>query len=399
MSNMLDALALMSGQSFAELPWCDMDSLFLACMVYNEPGDNAMTDEGTILWKLGLDAKPDSDDLHAFDRERARLLQLMGRSRRYGGARLCRYVRITDNSIPIQFAAAVLRTDGGPTVISYRGTDNSITGWRENLYLSFESPVPAQAEACRYLAAVAEAVPGPLVLTGHSKGGNLAVYAATHADPAVQARIMGVWSFDGPGLDDDSVASQGYADMLDRMHSFMPQGSVVGLLMTYQEKHMLVRSDALGIQQHDCFTWHTDGLSFVPADRVTIPGQMVDRTLHAFLKQCTPDQRRICIQAVFDLVDATNTSTVSGFKADFVKLLPGMIQSARGLDEQTVDALKTVAGHLMQTGIASAIGIARTESTQRTEDLAQRVDELRADMAQKADVLRGEMAQRADVLR
>ena len=121
----------------------------------------------------------------------------------------------------MQFAAVTAELPGGVHYVIFRGTDNTIVGWREDFNMAFERPIPAQLAAVRYLNETAAALPGPLVLGGHSKGGNLAVYAASHADAAVQARIRAVYSFDGPGLDDATMAFDGYAAIARRIRSFM----------------------------------------------------------------------------------------------------------------------------------------------------------------------------------
>ena len=410
MAHLLDALSLMKDRSFTELPWCDMDSLFMACLIYNRPGDRACTEEGITLRAFAEAMCPDGDYDHAFDRDREILLQRMGRSRRYGEARLCRYVDITDPARPIQFAAAVLRTPDGPSCVAFRGTDNTITGWREDLYMSFESPVPAQTEACRYLEAAALGEQVPIVVTGHSKGGNLSVYAAAHVSLQAQSYLQGVWSFDGPGLDDESVASQGYHDILDRVWSFMPQGSIVGLMMAYQDRHTIVQSDATGVMQHDPFSWQTDGLSFVGAERTTLPSQMMDRTLHSFLRSCTPEQRRVCVDAIFDMLEATHAGTMSAMKADKLHTAISLMRSARGLDAETVRVLMSVANTLVQSGTSSTLDVMQQTGTETVRQEAaelvqsaysgavQKTEQLRDEALQKAEELREEAAQKAEEL-
>ena len=176
--------------------------------------------------------------------------------------------------------------------------------------MSFENAVPGQLAAVAYLRLAAAAIPGPLVLCGHSKGGNLAFYAAVSAEE-LRDRLIGAWSFDGPGLDDEMVASAAYIDIEPRLHTVLPQGSVIGVLKTQQEAHRLVLSTARGIRQHDVFSWQTEGADLVNADKSSVSSRLTDKTMEAFLKECTPEQRHICVDAIFDILDATEAGTIT----------------------------------------------------------------------------------------
>ena len=129
----------------------------------------------------------------------------------------------------------------------YKRQDNTLVGWREDFHMSFETPVPAQVEALAYLRRQAERTERPLRVAGHSKGGNLAAYAAAHLPPEIQRRILSVCSFDGPGLDEDTMNSPGYERIRPVLHSVLPQSSIVGLLMHYHPDYLVVRLSLIHI--------------------------------------------------------------------------------------------------------------------------------------------------------
>lgn len=168
--------------------------------------------------------------------------------------------------------------------------------------MSFESPVPGQQAAAFYLKSVADQIDGPILLTGHSKGGNLAFYAMTTAGDSLRQRIIGAWNFDGPGLDEKLVDTEAYREVEPRLHSIIPQGSIIGVMMRQQDRCSLVTSTARGLRQHDVFSWVTQGEQLLPADRSSVSSRLTDRTVSTFLKECQPSQRRIFVDALFDLL-------------------------------------------------------------------------------------------------
>lgn len=137
-----------------------------------------------------------------------------------------------DGEEQTQFAAVTYLLPSGALVVAYRGTDDSLVGWKEDFNMAFQYPVPAQATAADYLARVAALWKDvPIVLTGHSKGGNLAVYAAMNASDEVKDRVERIYSLDGPGFPESVVNSFEYASVSDRIVKIVPDSSVVGMVL------------------------------------------------------------------------------------------------------------------------------------------------------------------------
>ena len=88
--------------------------------------------------------------------------------------------------------------------------------------MSFLSPVPSQKDAVRYIDTTVQRSEGKLILGGHSKGGNLAVYASVFARPSVKKRIITVYNNDGPGIDSDFVKPPDYLAILPKIKSIVP---------------------------------------------------------------------------------------------------------------------------------------------------------------------------------
>lgn len=184
-------------------------------------------------------------------------LFLMAASPRYRDLLIYDHVAAFDEVLDMQFAATTFVCPGQFVYVGFRGTDTTLTGWREDFNMAYMVPVPAQDVAARYLAAVAAdaRVPGPIILGGHSKGGNLAEYAALTAAPAVQDRIAHVYNHDGPGFMPDTFSTADYVPLAGRMTKQVPEDSMVGILMTSQMPVQVVRASGRGFEQHSVYRW------------------------------------------------------------------------------------------------------------------------------------------------
>lgn len=353
MLTIMDYIAQTAPRSVAELPWSDADQLVLSALCYNAPGALAASNEGIALRDLAPRLDLLGQTGTEFTVKCRALLYAIADTVRYGDMQLFGFVSILDSALPIQFSAVACRVSQQLTVIAYRGTDNTLAGWREDLHMSFESPVPAQEAAVYYLERIAALTSGALMLTGHSKGGNLAAYAAAHANEATQRRIASVCSFDGPGLDNATVLSEGYHRIKPVLHSFVPQGSIVGLLMGHELDYVIVRSSAMGFAQHDLFTWQFQGLTFETMSETTLPSQLADQTLHTFLKTGTPQQRRLFVDGLFHLLEATDAETLRELKRDKAGAAAKILVAALDMDEPTRNAFVQTAFTLVSSGAKS----------------------------------------------
>lgn len=218
LANMMDYILWRGDLSLSAAPWTPVDGLILANIAYTDPGASAQSSEGLLLRDIEL--LPPADSTSA--RQWHALFQAAAASLRFGDIRLHDFVNVVDDQREIQFSAMTADLPDGRSCICFRGTDNTIVGWREDFTMSFESPVPAQMEALTYLERIALLTGRELLVAGHSKGGNLAIYAAAHASLQAQEKLRGVYSFDGPGMDDATAGSEGYRRISHLVHSVIP---------------------------------------------------------------------------------------------------------------------------------------------------------------------------------
>ncbi|MBT1180734.1 DUF2974 domain-containing protein [Bifidobacterium sp. CP2] len=225
-------------------------------------------------------------------------------------------------------------TRGGTLVIAFRGTDDSLIGWKEDFNMSFQYPVPAQRAASAYLDMVARLWKGDIVLTGHSKGGNLAVYAAMNADEEVRRRIRHVYSLDGPGFPPNVVTSRQYLATQPMVTKIVPSSSIVGQIFETPEPCRVVASDSDGIMQHFTFSWQVEGDHFVAEPDLASSSQLFNESLNAWMRDLTVEQRERAVDALFAVLHANGATTFSEVIAGFPGSIPAMVASMFGLSAQ-----------------------------------------------------------------
>ncbi len=276
-------------------------------------------------------------------------------SARFGGLLVSRCEDIFDEAREMQFAAITLTLPGNAHVVAYRGTDATIVGWREDLNMSHACPVPSQVQAEQYLLGVAAQKQGVLNLCGHSKGGNLALYASARCGAAVRARTKGVYVFDAPGFPDRLADTEGYRASLPAVHCYVPQTSMVGQLMRVPQTYTVVRSTATGMSQHNVFTWALDGPHFATLPALDSASRLIKETLDTFLVQSTPEMRRQFVDTLFDVLGATGAHTFGQMAGRWTGTAGAVIGAARTLDPVTRRAVFSVMGSLASSGVESAM--------------------------------------------
>jgi len=268
------------------------------------------------------------------------MLQKMAASKRYGQMKLNCFVDWLDVAKSEQFAALAIETDGKTVYLSFRGTDDTIAGWKEDFMLGCVSELPAQKKAVQYAVTVAKQFPRrKLILGGHSKGGNLAVYGGVFAPMAVQRRMIAVYSNDGPGFHDDILRMPEHKRMEERIHSIVPKSSVVGMLLEHEENYTVVDSSQLGFMQHDGFSWSVMGDHFVTLRQVTRQSHLSDLALQEWLLTLSGEQREAFVDALFKVLTASGAVTLTDLKSEKFKAAGAMVRAMKDLDKDSRDRL------------------------------------------------------------
>lgn len=249
------------------------------------------------------------------------MMRLMGAGARFGSMRIVDFWNQFSVEEEKQFAAVSVALGDGTTFVAYRGTDTTLVGWKEDFNMSFADAVPAQLESVRYLENVAGRVDGPLRLGGHSKGGNLALYAALFTNDAVRARIREVYNNDGPGLTARMLECPAYPKVEPLVKTYLPQTSIIGMLMEHMESYQVVRSEGFGIMQHDPFTWQTGRADFVKEGGLRAGSLYADKTIKQWMASVSPEDRKAFVEAVYRILSSTGAKSVNDLFASWRKNL------------------------------------------------------------------------------
>ena len=218
--------------------------------------------------------------------------------------------------------------------ISFVGTDGTILGWKEDFNMSFMEDVPAQIAGKKYTEKVASKYPNKKIrLGGHSKGGNVAVYSAVTVEKSIQDRIIKVVNYDGPGFDRKFIDSIENKEIIEKVFTYIPQDSVIGRILEHEEGYEVVESVEKRLYQHDIYSWQIVRNNMVKLDKTTKSSEVINETMRNWLKDTTPEQRKIFFDAVFEIFYSTSASTFSEISSSWVKSIPKLIGSYKELSE------------------------------------------------------------------
>ena len=313
MADLFDYLRWRGDLTFSQVPPGPVDALIFSALSYLSFG-------GSVLERpdIPISLKEASEEFfkEANTEHRCRvktdlsLLMAAAETKRFGNTLLLQYRDILIPEEDTQFAAITFLLDNNSAFLAFRGTDSTLVGWKEDFNMTFRETVPAQRLAAQYTREISERYPMPLYLGGHSKGGNLAVFSAVKSDPAIRQRIQAIYNNDGPGFTDFVMADPIYLELVPRIHTIIPQSSVIGMLLEHREPYTVIKSKQIGLLQHDFYSWLLEGPEFVPMEQVSENSKFLDLTITQWLSGMTIQERNEIVDSVFDFLSIGNVNSV-----------------------------------------------------------------------------------------
>jgi hypothetical protein len=260
------------------------------------------------------------------------LLTVMASTNRFKNASLSCYVDEFDEKKQVQFSAMVISLEDDTSYVAFRGTDMSICGWREDFAMSYQL-VPAQESALRYLETVAELIPGNLRIGGHSKGGNLAMFASMMCSQSIRDRIFVIYNNDGPGFCPNMAWAKKYQEIAKRTIKIVPEFSVIGMVFAEGQPHRTIASNVKGLIQHDLMTWKVNGNRFVEKSGFTYHCKRMNGILNRWIKNVDTEQRISFTTDFFDALEVNGAVVIkdvlSGGFGGFMKILMSIVKSRK----------------------------------------------------------------------
>ncbi len=270
LANMLDYIDWRGDITLDQSPFNDIDNLIFTqlCFMdfdsivpsFNEKGSITIEDAAKIFASSNKAAVKNMGVL--LPSYIVSLFIKASESPRFRNMRLTKYINDIDYNKQQQFSALTIILGDGSNYIVFRGTDDTIVGWKEDFNMGFLTPVPSQHTSVKYVNGVADELVGSIMIGGHSKGGNLAVYSSVYCNNEIKKRITHIFNNDGPGFTNEIMSTDEYKTVSDRIKTIVPESSVVGMLLEHEEKYTIVKSTQVGILQHDAFSWEVLGTKF-----------------------------------------------------------------------------------------------------------------------------------------
>ena len=352
MSNIIDYIEWRGDLSFIENKFNEIDNLILSRISYF-PFENLIKNNETITINEAYQRfiKTDLNNVRVLQKEDLDLFPVVANSNRFGNLFIKKFINKRDLQEEKQFSAITIIIPDGTTYVAYRGTDNTLVGWKEDFNMSFMKSVPAQNDAKDYLNDVGNGITGNIRVGGHSKGGNLAIYAAAFCNKEIKDRIIEVYNNDGPGFFEEIVETQNYQEILSKIHTYIPQSSVFGRMLNHEEKCTIVKSTQVGIYQHDLYSWQLIGTKFITMEELTNESEFIDKTLKNWLKEVDKEQREKFWTALFEILAATKAETLSEIKENWFNNSKIILSTYKNLDEGTKEIINKT--------LKSLLGIAR----------------------------------------
>lgn len=353
MADLFDYIYWRGDLTFEQSGFNQVDGMILARLTYvpferiigDLPEGSSVAEASSMLLDI-----PEIESLVNI-RDDVSLLRAVRDSRRFGGVRLYRYENTTDTFTQTQFAAVTFRLNDSLSCIAFRGTDNTIVGWKEDFNMAFTFPVPAQRMALRYVEDVISSLDGDFVVCGHSKGGNLAVYSSAFCKHLLQNRITAVYNYDGPGFDEKVLNTPGYGRICKRTDTFVPQSSIVGMLLGHKEKYIIVHSSQRSAPlQHNLYSWDIQRDDFERLETVTAGSRFLDNTIRDWLGSLDRAQLEKAADALYGIFTETNASTLRELSDNWYANAKIMLQSIKSMDPAT----KSIVAEMLKALMVSA---------------------------------------------
>ena len=358
MKNMLDYIKEFGHVSFEERAFSEIDALVLTELEYlplekvvpsDENGENFVTVKEIAEYMQEHKQELFDENPMMITEERHEVSQVIADAPRFQSLKFFGVVSEWDKDTTKQFAAVTVEVEPSVRLVVFRGTDETLIGWKEDFLMTYSPLVAAQTDAKEYLAKQASLWDGDLMISGHSKGGNLAIYAAATQEEDVQLRIVDIFCFDSPGLYRSVLETKGYQNIVPLAMHYIPQDSLVGLMLESEVPYVIVKSNATGAMQHSAMTWEIEDGQFIKMEKLTKNSQLNDQTFKKWTESVSDEELELFWNVFFELLFSVGIDTVNDLYGEFMHYVQEFLKAAGNMDEEKRELLTRIALLLVST--------------------------------------------------
>ena len=256
-----------------------------------------------------------------------------------------------------QFAAMTFKFTDEDYFISYRGTDHSFAGWKEDLNMAVVANIPAQKEALKYLKEVTSKFNGNFYVGGHSKGGNLAIYAVSFIDANNKKKIRKVYNFDGPSLNSKLMDLKHYEQTKKIIKKYVPQSSIVGMCFEKTSNYIVIKSNTVGVLQHNPFSWEVENNKFKIEKDNSIDSKIFKRAINMLIESLSEKEIKMVIDSMYAVIKSSDASTVEQFASDIFTSMMKIFDSISKLSEEQKKVIMKAVSVYIKESVTGLFGM------------------------------------------
>ena len=252
-----------------------------------------------------------------------KLMDDLHESKRFGSLHVSNYTNVIDIDTKTQFSAIVFHLSEKVIYVAYRGTDDTLIGWQENIDMLYTCPTCSQKMAVSYLEEIAKIYPNTSIyMGGHSKGGNLANYAAIYCSDEVKERIITCYTNDGQGMDKKLIDLEKLDKIKDKIVRIIPENDVIGMIFDdCSGRTIICKSNGSGVYQHDAFTWKIDVTNFHQVKEIKPSAVKMDNQLTKMIQNISMEDKIELGKEIYEFICASHLDTLMDCKKESLKLL------------------------------------------------------------------------------
>ena len=353
MSDFFDYLNWRGDLSFEQSPFNKIDALLLAHVTYSI-FDGVVAENFSEKKTFSQVAKdfasaPDYEERinigFLINKRTAELMFKCAECERFRNVRLCGFRNIYNEENVEQFAAVtyIVEENGvEKPVVALRGTDDTIVGWKEDFNIAWLEQIPAQKDALEYFKEASAALEGNFTLVGHSKGGNLVINTAVNCGEDLQKRVSLIYNFDGPGFAPEFFKRPEYKAVEERIHSFYPGFSVVGMIFHHPKKFEIIKSDGFAFWQHDAMNWQIMGCNFINESEFTEESRLFYKAFNEWIDKLNTAQKKDFVETMFFILEASGAKTNNDIEKDALKCTARMVTAYAEMDKNRRKEMKKI---------------------------------------------------------